>query len=106
MQKLRDHFWQRWSREYLHGLTSRPKWLGPEEAPNIGTLCLLRSETTPPSRWPLARIIKLHPGDDDIVRVVTIRTPTTEIIRPLTKLVLLPSITETSPPTKNRTLVH
>ncbi|XP_029673765.1 uncharacterized protein LOC115241933 [Formica exsecta] len=105
VQKLRDHFWQRWSREYLHGLTSRPKWLEPEAAPNIGTLCLLRSETTPPSRWPLARIIKLHPGDDDIVRVVTIRTPTTELIRPLTKFVLLLSITETSPTTENRTLV-
>ncbi|XP_029676962.1 uncharacterized protein LOC115243847 [Formica exsecta] len=106
VQKMRDHFWQRWSREYLHGLTFRPKWLGPEVAPNIGTLCLLRSETTLPSRWPLARIIKLHPGGDDVVRVVTIRTPTIELIRPLTKLVLLPSITETSSPTKNRSLVH
>lgn len=101
IQKMRDHFWLRWSQEYLHGLTSRPKWLGPEETPDVGSLCLLRSEITPPSRWPLARIIALHPGDDGVVRVVTIRTPTSELVRPITKLVPLPGVTKTSPPTQN-----
>jgi len=95
LQKMRDHFWQRWSREYLHGLTSRPKWLRTEAVPDIGCLCLIRSELTPPTRWPLARIIKLHPGDDGVVRVVTIRTSTSEFVRPLTKIVLLPGITST-----------
>jgi hypothetical protein len=26
LQQMRDHLWQRWSREYLQGLTPRPKW--------------------------------------------------------------------------------
>ncbi|KAL6416764.1 hypothetical protein ACFW04_014841 [Cataglyphis niger] len=26
LQKMRDHFWDRWSREYLHSLFQRPKW--------------------------------------------------------------------------------
>ncbi|KYM94040.1 hypothetical protein ALC62_15344 [Cyphomyrmex costatus] len=26
IQKMRDHFWQRWSREYLHTLASKPTW--------------------------------------------------------------------------------
>lgn len=30
----------------------------------LGTICLLRSEITPPNRWPLARIVKLQPGKE------------------------------------------
>ncbi|KMQ87939.1 bel12-ag transposon polyprotein [Lasius niger] len=98
IQRMRDHFWERWSREYLHGLTARPKWWKTKESPGVGTLCLLRSETTPPNRWPLARITKLHPGQDGVTRVVTIRTPTSEFVRPLIKLVLLPGTADALPP--------
>ncbi|XP_071582288.1 uncharacterized protein, partial [Temnothorax nylanderi] len=90
LQRMRDHFWSRWSREYVNGMTARPKWLKLEDAPAVGSLCLVRAESTPPSRWPLARIIRLHPGDDGIIRVATIRTATSELVRPLCKLVLLP----------------
>ncbi|XP_011859360.1 PREDICTED: uncharacterized protein LOC105556857 [Vollenhovia emeryi] len=99
VQKMRDHFWQRWSRECIHQMASRPKWVKHGPTPDIGALCLVRSETTPPNRWPLARITKLHPGDDGIVRVVSVRTATSELLRPLTKLVLLPgAATETFDP--------
>ncbi|XP_025266744.1 uncharacterized protein LOC112638750 [Camponotus floridanus] len=27
LQRMRDHFWERWSREYINSLASRPKWL-------------------------------------------------------------------------------
>ncbi|XP_071582222.1 uncharacterized protein [Temnothorax nylanderi] len=90
VQKMRDHFWQRWSRECIQHLASRPKWLSAETTPDVGSLCLMRSEIAPPNRWPLARIIKLHPGDDGVVRVVTVRTAASEFVRPLVKLVLLP----------------
>ncbi|KMQ87813.1 hypothetical protein RF55_12812 [Lasius niger] len=90
LQKMRDHFWERWSREYIHGLTTKAKWLKVSATPNVGALCLVKSETSPPSRWPLARIAQLHPGDDGVVRVVTVRTPSSELVRPLTKIVLLP----------------
>ncbi|KMQ89434.1 gag-pol polyprotein precursor [Lasius niger] len=98
IQRMRDHFWERWSREHLHGLTSRPKWWKTKETPGVGTLCLLRSEITPPNRWFLARITKLHSGKDGVIRVVTIRTPTSELVRPLIKLVLLPGIADALPP--------
>jgi hypothetical protein len=98
VQKMRDHFWQRWSREYLHALATRSKWTKPITPPQVGSLCLLRSENTPPSRWPLGRIIQMHPGDDDVTRVVTIRTATSELTRPLVKLVLLPEDIHTAIP--------
>lgn len=98
LQQMRDHFWQRWSREYIHTLAPRSKWLKTEPAPETGALCLIRSETTPPTRWPLARILRLHPGDDGTVRVVTVRTSTSELVRPVAKLVLLPGVKEAHAP--------
>ncbi|RLU23818.1 hypothetical protein DMN91_004026 [Ooceraea biroi] len=94
IQKMRDHFWQRWSREYIHGLAFRPKWLRGEVSPIVGSLCLIRSEATPPSKWPLTRIVKIHPGDEGIVRVVTVRTANSELVRPTVKIVLLPIATD------------
>ncbi|XP_025267604.1 uncharacterized protein LOC105248410 [Camponotus floridanus] len=98
LQRMRDHFWQRWSQEYIHALAPRPKWLKAELAPEVGALCLIRSESTPPARWPLARIIRLHPGSDGTVRVVTVRTSTSELVRPIVKLVLLPGVKEAHTP--------
>ncbi|XP_024867312.1 uncharacterized protein LOC112451722 [Temnothorax curvispinosus] len=96
VQKMRDHFWQRWSRECIQHLASRPKWLTAEDVPEVGRLCLIRAEISPPNRWPLARIVKLHPGDDGVVRVVTVRTAASEFVRPLVKLVLLPGAADTT----------
>ncbi|XP_029166209.1 uncharacterized protein LOC114937015 [Nylanderia fulva] len=90
LQLMRDHFWQRWSAEYVHGLNPRTKWVKAEAAPHVGDLCFIRSELTPPTRWPLARITRLHPGDDGVVHVVSVRTATSEFVRPLVKLVMLP----------------
>ncbi|XP_025265426.1 uncharacterized protein LOC105258069 [Camponotus floridanus] len=87
LQKMRDHFWERWTREYLSTLASRPKWTKDEAGPSIGDLCLLRSEITPPTRWPLARITALHDG---IIRVITVRTASSEFTRPLAKIIVLP----------------
>ncbi|XP_071652998.1 uncharacterized protein [Temnothorax longispinosus] len=91
LQKMRDHFWERWAREYLHALSHRPKWLVQKFDLQVGSLCLIRNEATPPTRWPLARVIRVHPGEDGRVRVVTVRTAAAEFTRPIVKLVILPT---------------
>ncbi|XP_076659957.1 uncharacterized protein LOC143363234 [Halictus rubicundus] len=88
--QMRDQFWQRWVREYLHGLLTRPKWKQPDDSHQIGSLCLITTENTSPCRWPLARIDAVHPGADDEIRVCTLKTATTTLVRPIHKLVLLP----------------
>lgn len=90
LQQMRDHFWDRWSQEYLLGLLHRPKWWKKDDGIKIGRLCLIRSETTPPTRWPLARVVRVHPGKDGHIRVITVRSATSELTRPIAKLVLLP----------------
>lgn len=89
LQQMRDHFWSRWSRDYLHALAHRPKWLRKEEENRVGRLCLVRNETTPPNKWPLARVENHHPGSDGHVRVVDVRTATSSLKRLVSKLVLL-----------------
>ncbi|XP_011883893.1 PREDICTED: uncharacterized protein LOC105571036, partial [Vollenhovia emeryi] len=56
----------------------------------IGSLVLITDERLPPCKWPLARITALHPGKDGPVRVVTLKTATTTLIRPVIKLSVLP----------------
>lgn len=91
LQQQRDHFWQRWSQEYLHTLAARSKWWRTDATPAVGDLCLLRGENSLPGKWPLARISAVHPGDDGKVRVVTVRTSSSSFKRPVVKVVLLPT---------------
>ncbi|XP_076301924.1 uncharacterized protein LOC143220066 [Lasioglossum baleicum] len=90
IQQQRDHFWDRWSVEYLQTLQQRAKWT--KEKPNLklGDLCLILNEATPPTRWPLGRIEQVHAGSDGLVRVVTVRTATSVLTRPIAKICLFP----------------
>jgi len=44
LQRMRDHFWERWSQEYIHSLLSRPKWKASTDEIQPGRLCLIRNE--------------------------------------------------------------
>ena len=90
--QMSQHFWSRWSKEYLSSLQKRNKWLFPKQSPAVGDLVLVKQENTPPGKWPLGRITALHPDDDGLIRVVTLRTGTGALVRPLVKLVILPIV--------------
>ena len=91
LQQIRLQFWRRWSREYLQSLQARNKWTQQHPQPQIGDLCLVKNELTSPTQWPLARVTKLHTGTDGLTRVVTVKTARSEFVRPIHKLVFLPS---------------
>ena len=56
ISQLTQHFWSRWSSEYLTSLQSRQKWRQHHRSVPVGDVVLIRSELTPPAKWPLARI--------------------------------------------------
>ncbi|XP_018577393.1 uncharacterized protein LOC108915756 [Anoplophora glabripennis] len=90
-QQIVQHFWKRWSCEYLSTLQQRPKWrFHKSNDLQIGDLVLLKNENTPPMRWPLGRITQLHPGDDEVVRVVSVQTTNGVVKRAITKICKLP----------------
>lgn len=90
LQQIVQHFWKRWQREYLHQLQTKPKWRQPNKDLKIGTLVLLIESNQPVASWKLGRITQLWPGSDTIVRVVTVRTATSEFKRAVTKICILP----------------
>jgi hypothetical protein len=69
-----QHFWQRWSSDYLQELQQRQSWQ--RTSPNLqpGDVVLLKEDNTTPLHWPTAIITDVHPGPDGIIRVVTLKT--------------------------------
>ncbi|KAJ8978472.1 hypothetical protein NQ317_016998 [Molorchus minor] len=90
LQRLHRDFWRRWHLEYLNTLQQRKKSLKPENPPKIGTLVLIRDNNILPAHWKLGRIAVLHPGDDAIARVATVKTASGVLKRPLNALSPLP----------------
>ncbi|XP_062540783.1 uncharacterized protein LOC134208854 [Armigeres subalbatus] len=72
-QVIQQHFWKRWLVEYLSGMQNRQKWFKRTKIKE-GALVLINDPNVPPMQWQLGRIIKTHPGDDNAIRVVTLRT--------------------------------
>ena len=91
VRQLTERFWKLWQSDYVNSLQQRVKWKKLNtNVVKIGQLVLLRNALLPPCKWELGRIIKCHPGQDNIVRVVTVKTAATEYKRPIVKLCLLP----------------
>ncbi|XP_011859594.1 PREDICTED: uncharacterized protein LOC105557062 [Vollenhovia emeryi] len=90
LQKIRQHFWQRWQREYLQQLQVRTKWGTGKHKMEGGSLVILMDENLPTLQWKLGRITELHPGSDGLTRVVTVRTSAGSYKRAVKKLCALP----------------
>lgn len=91
LTQLVQHFWDRWSKEYLTNLQQRSKWKFANSNPlKVGDMVVLREDNLPPLKWSLGRIEVMHPGTDGIIRVVTIKTPKGSVRRAVTKICVLP----------------
>lgn len=53
-------------------------------------MVIVEAPSRPPTEWRLGRITEVHPGSDDVVRVVSVRTQDGVYKRPVVKLVRLP----------------
>lgn len=91
LQQIIQHFWSRWSKEYISQLQVRVKWKTQHpQLMKIGTLVLIKEDGLPPLKWKLGRIIQMHQSPDKVIRSVTIRTSTGELKRPVVKICVLP----------------
>lgn len=81
-QKVSDHFWKRWSRDYLLQLRSAHlSKRAPSHDLQEGDLVLVHDEKMPRQVWKSARILKLHPGRDGQSRLCSIKLPSGHISR-------------------------
>ena len=91
VQYLANIFWSRWRKEYLASLQQRQKWT--EVRPNlrVDDVVLMKDEGAPRCSWPMARVLEVHKGDDELVRSVTLLSKGSTFKRPVHKTVLLVS---------------
>lgn len=91
VQLLMQTFWSRWRSEYLPQLQMKGKWFTEKKNLALNDIVIIKEDGTPPAKWRLGRVKKLHPGSDGTVRVVTLQTANNkEVRRPVVKLCLLP----------------
>ncbi|XP_055598419.1 uncharacterized protein LOC129747991 [Uranotaenia lowii] len=96
-QKIFQDIWKRWHREYLCTLQARTKWCNTPVEIKPGQLVLLKDEGKIPMHWPTARITEIHPGDDGITRVVSVRSSSKVYTCPVTKICVLPFSSQPTP---------
>ena len=89
-QQQLQHFWQRWSADYLQGLQRLHHWT--TTTPNLqpGALVLLREDNTTPLQWPTA-VVNQRPSWQGWHRSSCHHTyPQGSVSRPIIKICLLP----------------
>ena len=89
VQHLANMFWKKWIRLYLPLLQKRDKWIDVSRNVAAGDLVIIADENTPRNVWPLALVESVQQGRDGLVRSVKLRTRSTQLVRPITKIILL-----------------
>ncbi|XP_041983251.1 uncharacterized protein LOC121736229 [Aricia agestis] len=90
IEKLRQHFWQRYSNEYVSLLQQRTRWQTGGQDLKVGAMVLVRDVNLPPLLWLLGRVVAVKPGTDGRSRVADIRTKKGTITRAYNNIVPLP----------------
>ncbi|KAG7188150.1 hypothetical protein KM043_013369 [Ampulex compressa] len=91
VEQIRQHFWKRWSVEYLSQLQERHKWRKSKgEQLRTGQLVLIKQQGLASLQWLLGRIEEVHLGADGMARSAKVKTTKTSVVRPLSRLAILP----------------
>ena len=90
VEQIRQHFWQRWSKEYISELQTRTKWKSHKDDILPNTLVLIKEDNLPPLKWRLGKVINAIKGKDGVSRVADIRTSSGVIRRAFSKICPLP----------------
>jgi len=62
--QMQQHFWKRWSSDYLSILQERSKWRVETSNIKVGSIVLLKEDNVPPLRWQLGCIQEVIPGTE------------------------------------------
>ncbi|PFX26254.1 hypothetical protein AWC38_SpisGene9058 [Stylophora pistillata] len=86
VQEPTRHVWQRWMRENLPHIGSRPKWFFPVENIQVGDVVVVIDPNAIRRDWKVGRIERTYPGPDGLVRVVDVRVKDKVLKRPITRI--------------------
>lgn len=87
---IQQHFWKRWSTEYLHELQQKVKWTKKQKNLNEGDLVLIAEDNLPPKQGLMGRVLKVVRDPKGSVRVADVKTKNGEVRRAIHKLAPIP----------------
>ena len=82
-------FWSRWKREYLPTVQERAKWNKVKRNLKVDDVVLVKDENPPRNAWPMGVVTRVEPDSKGLFRSVVLRMHTTELYRPVNKLILM-----------------
>lgn len=107
MQRILQIFWNRWQQEYLPTLQRLQKWPGQHPNLAVGDMVLVQEDNQPPTKWPIARVVKTIAGDDKCVRVADVLMGDNKIYRrTIRKMCPLPQCVDPDLPTDSPSDCH
>ncbi|XP_013171373.1 PREDICTED: uncharacterized protein LOC106120568 [Papilio xuthus] len=89
---MKQHFWKRFSKEYVSLLQTKTKWFHSTGNLSVGTLVLLKEAGQPPLLWPLGRVTKIYPGVDGGSRVAELKMKGRTVLRSYKNISMGPSL--------------
>ena len=73
-QMLADHFWRRWTREYLPTLANRSKWIQTSRNVEVGDVVIVADPQHPRGMWVKGVVTDTLCGADGVVRSARVQT--------------------------------
>ncbi len=92
VQYLANVFWDRFSKEYIRASQERPKkWDAVRRNVSVGDIVLVIDKDVKRNKWPMARVVRVYPSDDGLVRYVDLKVAgsASQLKRPVAKLVVI-----------------
>ena len=93
VQYMTNQFWIRWQQEYFTLQYKRQKWNVTCRDTKVGDIVLIREGDLPRNHWPLARVTRVYPSKDGLIRkvqlLVTKDGKRSTLERPVHKLIFL-----------------
>ena len=72
VQYLANEFWNKWKADYLQLLQTRQKWVKARRNMAVDNVVIVKEDSLPRNRWPLARVVQTYQSDDGLVRKVKV----------------------------------
>ena len=106
ISRIKQDLWNSWLKLYLASQHQRNKWITPHQPIKVGDLVYIKDEVLKNRTWPLAKVLKTFPGDDDQVRAAKLLCHGKEYVRATQLLIKLydeedettPTSTSLTPP--------
>lgn len=101
VQRMVQEFRVRWQEEYVTSLQRLSRWQSASCNTEEGDFVMLVGADDRPQQWPIGRVLKLFPGPDGLVRVVSVKTASGIFRRDIRKIRRFPLDSDEYVPGRN-----